>query len=160
MAGWLIPVPPSILKHSTMLISGFRTQSVRRIAADLMTGRLIIVPPSTPSTLNNGVTAGHAGQTNNRRQETLLSHLRIAHTRNLRELDNGLTLPLLVAHNDMLSSESLVCSGKQARPKRVISGFHAFRLTRSQMAGVEPAIEKSLQISGRIRYPLLHQRPA
>ncbi|GFN80481.1 hypothetical protein PoB_000698700 [Plakobranchus ocellatus] len=61
------------------------------------------------------VTEGHVGHTNNRREETLLSCLRIGHTRNHRDFDSGLTLPLLVAHNEVLSSESLVCSGKRGR---------------------------------------------
>ncbi|GFN84611.1 hypothetical protein PoB_001111700 [Plakobranchus ocellatus] len=59
-----------------------------------------------------GVTEGHAGHLNNRRQETLLNPLRICHTRNHRDLGNELTVPLLVAHNDVLSFANVVCSGE------------------------------------------------
>ncbi|GFO13903.1 hypothetical protein PoB_004040800 [Plakobranchus ocellatus] len=42
---------------------------------------------------------------------------------------------------------------------KVISGFQALRRARAPVAGLEPATEKSLQISGRIRWPLCHRRP-
>ncbi|GFN82252.1 hypothetical protein PoB_000875800 [Plakobranchus ocellatus] len=42
---------------------------------------------------------------------------------------------------------------------KVISGFQALRQARAPKAGLEPATEGSLQISGRICYPLCHRRP-
>ncbi|GFO16053.1 hypothetical protein PoB_004255800 [Plakobranchus ocellatus] len=42
---------------------------------------------------------------------------------------------------------------------KVISGFQALRQVRAPMAGLEPATEGSLRISGRICYPLCHRRP-
>ncbi|GFN89928.1 hypothetical protein PoB_001643400 [Plakobranchus ocellatus] len=41
----------------------------------------------------------------------------------------------------------------------VISGFQALQQARAPVMGLEPATEGSLQISGRIRYPLCHRRP-
>ncbi|GFN86400.1 hypothetical protein PoB_001290600 [Plakobranchus ocellatus] len=35
----------------------------------------------------------------------------------------------------------------------MISGFQAFRQVRAPVAGLEPAIDGFMQISGRIRYP-------
>ncbi|GFN84602.1 glutamate receptor-interacting protein 1 [Plakobranchus ocellatus] len=60
-----------------------------------------------------GMTEGHAGHTNNKRDKTLESSLCIGQTRAHRDLDNQLTLPPLVAHDNLFSSESLVCSGEQ-----------------------------------------------
>ncbi|GFN83136.1 hypothetical protein PoB_000964200, partial [Plakobranchus ocellatus] len=41
---------------------------------------------------------------------------------------------------------------------KVISGFQAFRQARAPVAGLEPATEGSLQISGRTRKPLCYRR--
>ncbi|GFO50695.1 hypothetical protein PoB_007720000 [Plakobranchus ocellatus] len=41
-----------------------------------------------------------------------------------------------------------------ASPHKVISGFNAFRQAGAPMAGLEPATEGSLQISGRTHKPL------
>ncbi|GFO40023.1 hypothetical protein PoB_006652800 [Plakobranchus ocellatus] len=40
-----------------------------------------------------------------------------------------------------------------------MSGFEALHQARAPVVGLEPAIEGSLQISGRIHYPLCHRRP-
>ncbi|GFN91356.1 ribonuclease hi [Plakobranchus ocellatus] len=42
---------------------------------------------------------------------------------------------------------------------KVISGFQALRQARAPVAGLEPATEGSLQISGRTRKPLCYRRP-
>ncbi|GFO07706.1 hypothetical protein PoB_003421100 [Plakobranchus ocellatus] len=42
---------------------------------------------------------------------------------------------------------------------KVISGFKALRQAGAPMAGLEPATEGSLQISGRTHKPLCHRRP-
>ncbi|GFO00199.1 hypothetical protein PoB_002670400 [Plakobranchus ocellatus] len=42
---------------------------------------------------------------------------------------------------------------------KVISGFQALRQARAPVAGLEPATEGSLQISGRTRKPLCYLRP-
>ncbi|GFN78911.1 hypothetical protein PoB_000541700 [Plakobranchus ocellatus] len=42
---------------------------------------------------------------------------------------------------------------------KVISGFQALRPARAPVAGLEPATEGSLQISGRTRKPLCYRRP-
>ncbi|GFO01809.1 hypothetical protein PoB_002831400 [Plakobranchus ocellatus] len=42
---------------------------------------------------------------------------------------------------------------------KVISGFEALRQARAPVAGLEPATEGSLQISGRTRKPLCYRRP-
>ncbi|GFO48922.1 hypothetical protein PoB_007542700 [Plakobranchus ocellatus] len=42
---------------------------------------------------------------------------------------------------------------------KVISGFRALRQARAPVAGLEPATEGSLQISGRTRKPLCYRRP-
>ncbi|GFN99136.1 hypothetical protein PoB_002564200 [Plakobranchus ocellatus] len=42
---------------------------------------------------------------------------------------------------------------------KVISGFQALRQARAPVAGLEPATEWSLQISGRTRKPLCYRRP-
>ncbi|GFO32896.1 endo-1,4-beta-mannanase 2 [Plakobranchus ocellatus] len=41
---------------------------------------------------------------------------------------------------------------------KVLSGFKAFRQAGALMAGLEPATEGSLQISGRTHKPLCHRR--
>ncbi|GFO16381.1 hypothetical protein PoB_004288600 [Plakobranchus ocellatus] len=41
---------------------------------------------------------------------------------------------------------------------KVISGFQALRQARAPVAGLEPATEGSLQISGRTRKPLCYRR--
>ncbi|GFO18136.1 hypothetical protein PoB_004464100 [Plakobranchus ocellatus] len=41
--------------------------------------------------------------------------------------------------------------------KNMISGFHALRQARAPVAGLEPATEGSLQISGRFCYSFWHQ---
>ncbi|GFN95145.1 hypothetical protein PoB_002165100 [Plakobranchus ocellatus] len=53
----------------------------------------------------------------------------------------------------------LVEQGRFAKPihNTVTSGFQA--LVREPIAELEPATEGSLQISGRILYPLCHRRP-
>ncbi|GFN74907.1 hypothetical protein PoB_000141300 [Plakobranchus ocellatus] len=42
---------------------------------------------------------------------------------------------------------------------KVISGFKTLHQARALMAGLEPATERSLQISGRTQKPLCHQCP-
>ncbi|GFN89601.1 hypothetical protein PoB_001610700 [Plakobranchus ocellatus] len=42
---------------------------------------------------------------------------------------------------------------------KVISGFQVPRQARAPVAGLEPATEGSLQISGRTRKPLCYRRP-
>ncbi|GFO07149.1 hypothetical protein PoB_003365400 [Plakobranchus ocellatus] len=49
--------------------------------------------------------------------------------------------------------------GKKPVHNKVISGFKALRQAGPPMAGLEPATERSLQISGRTHKPLCHRRP-
>ncbi|GFO22575.1 hypothetical protein PoB_004908000 [Plakobranchus ocellatus] len=44
-----------------------------------------------------------------------------------------------------------------ASRNRVISGFQSLRQAMVPVAGLEPATEESLQITGRVRYPLCQQ---
>ncbi|GFO45379.1 hypothetical protein PoB_007188400 [Plakobranchus ocellatus] len=62
------------------------------------------------------------------------------------------------------SSQSLLfgntfSAGAKPVHNKVISGFQALRQARAPVAGLEPATEGSLQISGRTRKPLCYRRP-
>ncbi|GFO48747.1 hypothetical protein PoB_007525200 [Plakobranchus ocellatus] len=58
----------------------------------------------------------------------------------------------------LVSCVSSVSRGQLIHNK-VISDFQVLRQARVPLVGLEPTTERSLRISGRIRYPLCHRRP-
>ncbi|GFO00597.1 hypothetical protein PoB_002710200 [Plakobranchus ocellatus] len=50
--------------------------------------------------------------------------------------------------------------GQYKSHNKLTSGFHAHCQARAPLVGLEFATDRSLHISGRIRYPLCHRRPS